>query len=103
MKEKFTYISIENTDFYLSKYDEDLGTKFSEARFKIFQEYDTCPLCRNKIKNCSLYLILNNFKKFPNTVCHAECVDKFKSRQEMAEALEKDYNEYLKYKHWERK
>jgi hypothetical protein len=35
---------------------------------------DICPLCRKKIKQGEAYLLINNYKLFPNVVIHDWCV-----------------------------
>ena len=33
-----------------------------------------CPLCKKNIKPGKTYLLINNYKLFPNTIIHSNCV-----------------------------
>lgn len=51
------------------------GSEFIQARKRLGHS-DICPLCRRQFgPEDEIYLILNNFKLFPNAMCHTGCVD----------------------------
>lgn len=36
---------------------------------------DICPLCRKEIGTGNFYLLINNYRLFPNVMIHSRCVD----------------------------
>ena len=63
---------------------------------------NTCPLCRKQIKSGDeTYLLINNYKLFPNVVVHIWCVDlipvvnasPIKDWKSTIKKLKKDYDQ----------
>lgn len=64
------------------------------------QENKICHMCRNKIQyDQNVYLLINNYKLFPNVLVHKKCFDEM-GPQNSVIFLYNDYQEALKYKHW---
>jgi len=82
------------------------GKGFVRRRKKLGRE-DYCPLCNKKFEEettTDIYLIINNYKLFPNTFCHAECIDRLPSLQNVASVLSAFYTLYkdMKQELWEK-
>jgi hypothetical protein len=55
-----------------------------------------CPVCSKSIGKCgSAFLFINNYKLFPNIVCHAECIHN-KVTKDTIEKLICSYKSYCK-------
>jgi len=85
---------------YFQRMEGEHGKKFCEARKRIMQKYDTCPLCRELLKDGTILLLINNWKLFPNTIVHEACCDKFESKEDAIKYLHEDYQIALEHKHW---
>jgi len=66
---------------------------------------DVCPLCNKQIiKGDDLYLLINNYKLFPNIFVHQSCVI---TKKDCVVKLAKNYKKYKdfekKYDYWIRR
>ena len=67
-----------------------------------YKRDDVCPLCNKQIiKGDNLYLLINNYKLFPNIFVHQSCVT---TKKDCIIKLAKNYKEYKnfekKYNYW---
>jgi len=93
MKRKSIIYKKINTFFYKRTYSDK------------YKRDDICPLCNKQIiKEDNLYLLINNYKLFPNIFVHIDCVT---TKKECVIKLTKSYKEYedfkQKYIFWEKK
>ncbi len=70
-----------------------------------YKRDDICPLCNKQIiEGDSLYLLINNYKLFPNVFVHVNCVT---TKKECVIKLTKSYKKYKdikqKFSFWESK
>jgi len=91
-KELVTYKKI-NTYFYKRRYSNRCKTR------------DICPICKKLILTGDhLYLLINNYKLFPNVFVHRDCIT---TKKECIIKLTKSYKKYEdfkdKYIFWEPK
>jgi len=53
---------------------DGVTTHIKKRNYK--KDMGICPLCRKQIKSGNeIYLLINNYKLFPNTIVHSRCVD----------------------------
>ena len=89
-----------NKPVYFSEFEDDEGTEFCKARKKIRGRYDICPFCHKDIKEGTIFLLLCNWKLFPNIVVHFPCINGFPNERAAVKYLHEDYQKALKHKHW---
>jgi hypothetical protein len=68
---------------------ENKDNAFCKVRKRVGRT-DICPICRKPVTEGVLCLFLNNWKLFPNVICHGDCVDSM-GAQAAAEFLSGDY------------
>jgi len=55
---------------------ENVTTHIRELDYTEARGHHVCPLCRKKINPGKTYLLINNYKLFPNVIIHEWCVDR---------------------------
>ena len=56
-----------------------------------------CFCCNEKMNNCMVVLLINNYKEIPNVILHDECYEQWKDKtDELCDDIAKDYDEYKK-------
>ena len=57
----------------------------------------TCFCCNERMNNCMVVLLINNYKEIPNVILHGECYEQWKDKtDELCDDIAKAYNEYKK-------
>lgn len=57
----------------------------------------TCFCCNEKMNNCMVVLLINNYKEIPNVILHDECYEQWKDKtDELCDDIAEVYDEYKK-------
>ena len=55
----------------------------------------TCFCCNEKMNNCMVILLINNYKEIPNVILHNECYEQWKDKtDELCDDITETYDEY---------
>jgi hypothetical protein len=74
--------------------------KIDAVRRRMHKRSDICPICKEVVQAPQFaYLIINNYKLFPNVAAHQDCVDQM-GQINTAAFLTNDYHKALEFKHW---
>ena len=57
----------------------------------------TCFCCNERMNNCMVVLLINNYKEIPNVILHGECYEQWKDKtDELCDDIAEVYDEYKK-------
>ena len=55
----------------------------------------TCFCCNEKMNNCMVVLLINNYKEIPNVILHDECYEQWKNKtDELCDDIVKAHDDY---------
>ena len=55
----------------------------------------TCFCCNEKMNNCMVVILINNYKEIPNVILHDECYEQWKNKtDELCSEIAKAHDEY---------
>ena len=55
----------------------------------------TCFCCNEKMNNCMVVLLINNYKEIPNVILHDECYEQWKDKtDELCDDIAKAHDDY---------
>ena len=55
----------------------------------------TCFCCNEKMNNCMVVRLINNYKEIPNVILHDECFEQWKNKtDELCSEIAKAHDEY---------
>jgi len=94
------FATYKDVPVHFSKFEDDQGTSFCNARKRFKGKYDICPFCHETVKEGTTLLLFNHWKLFPNVIAHFACCNGFPTEEAAIKYLHEDYKEALKHGHW---
>ena len=57
----------------------------------------TCFCCNEKMNNCMVVILINNYKEIPNVILHDKCYEQWKDKtDELCDDIAEAYDDYKK-------